>query len=135
MKNIRLNRNVLYDLQMKNIKPFKILSLILFCIFILVLFSYLMIKDSNEKINDIRLENKQLQLKYDSINNLNKSISLDLIDSQKKIDSIINLEKKFSILYEQNKQEIKNNKKKYEKNNRFDNFSSPDIIKYFTDSL
>ena len=135
MKNIRLNRNVLYDLQMKNIKPFKILSLILFCIFILVLFSYLLIKDSNEKINDIRLENKQLQLKYDSINNLNKSISLDLIDSQKKIDSIINLEKKFSILYEQNKQEIKNNKKKYEKNNRFDNFSSPDIIKYFTDSL
>jgi hypothetical protein len=100
-----------------------------------VLFSYLLIKDSNEKINDIRLENKQLQLKYDSINNLNKSISLDLIDSQKKIDSIINLEKKFSILYEQNKQEIKNNKKKYEKNNRFDNFSSPDIIKYFTDSL
>jgi len=135
MKNIRLNRNVLYDLQMKNIKPFKILSLILFCIFLFVLFSYLLIKDSNEKINDIRLENKQLQLKYDSINNHNKSISSDLTDSQKKIDSIINLEKKISILYEQNKQQIKNNKKKYEKNNRFDNFSSPDIIKYFTDSL
>jgi biopolymer transport protein ExbB/TolQ len=135
MKNIRLNRNVLYDLQMKNIKPFKILSLILFCIFILVLFSYLLIKDSNEKINHIRLENKQLQLKYDSINNLNKSISLDLINSQKKIDSIKNEETRLSIMYEQNKQQIKNNKNKYEKNNRIDNFSSPDIIKYFTDSL
>jgi len=135
MKNIRLNRNDFYDLQIKNIKPFKILSLVLFCIFLFVLFSYLLIKDSNERINNIRLENKQLQFKNDSINNLNKSISLELINYQKKIDSIKNEEKKLLILYEQNKQQIKNNKKKYEKNNRIDNFSSPDIIKYFTDSI
>lgn len=135
MKNIRQNRTVFYDLQIKNIKPLKILSLVLFCIFLFALFSYLLIKDSNERINDIRLENKQLQLKYDSVNNENKSISLQLINFQKNIDSMKIEEKRLSILYEQNKQQIKNNKKKYEKNNRIDNFSSPDIIKYFTDSL
>jgi peptidoglycan hydrolase CwlO-like protein len=107
----------------------------LIALFILGVIIYFLLKSSDEKINRIRLENKQLELKIDSINNANKVISLQLDNFQKKIDSIKAVEKQLSIQYEENKKQIKNTQKKYEKNNRIDNFSSPDIIRYFTDSL
>jgi chromosome segregation ATPase len=110
-------------------------SLALLLLILLGFVTYMFLKSSNEKINSIRLENKELQIKFDSVNNLNKSISIQLNNFQNKIDSLKGLEKQLSIKYQENKQQIKNTQKKYEKNNRIDNFSSPDIIRYFTDSI
>ena len=119
----------------KNKKSLKIVAFICLVMILIGFLGYLFLKNSNKRINRIRLENKKLEMKYDSISNVNKFISLELSKSQKKIDSLKEIEKQLSDQYEQNKQKIKNTQKKYEKNNRIDNFSSPDIIRYFTDSL
>jgi cell division protein FtsB len=119
----------------KHKKSVKIISLALFCFMAFIIFGYIFVKSSNARINRIRLENNQLQLKYDSISNSNNIITIELNKYQNKIDSLIYVEKELSNKYEQNKQQIKKTKNKYEKNNRIDNFSSPDIIRYFTDSI
>jgi TolA-binding protein len=123
------------NLYKKRKKSIRDSLLALFSLISLGFITYLFLKDSNEKINRIRLENKELQVKFDSINNVNKGISIQLDKFQNKIDSLKGLEKQLSIKYQENKQQIKNTQKKYEKNNRIDNFSSPDIISYFTDSI
>jgi len=123
------------NLYKKRKKSIRDSLLALFSLISLGFITYLFLKDSNEKINRIRLENKELQVKFDSINNVNKGISIQLDKFQNKIDSLKGLEKQLSIKYQENKQQIKNTQKKYEKNNRIDNFSSPDIIRYFTDSI
>jgi uncharacterized protein HemX len=123
------------DLYRRKKKSIKDSLLALFLLLGLGFLTYLFLKSSNEKINRIKLENKELQIKFDSVNTLNKSISIQLNNFQNKIDSLKGLEKQLSIKYQEKKQQIKNTQKKYEKNNRIDNFSSPDIIRYFTDSI
>jgi len=107
-------------------------------ILIIVLFAIsiaFFIKTTDRKIDSIKKENEKLELRCDSLNIANDSIKIEMnlytikIDSMKKADQVLSAE------YIENQNQIKNIKQKYEKNNRIDNFSTPDIIRYFTDSI
>ena len=112
----------------------KDLKIIVLVIIFLVAFIFLM-KTSENEINAIHKENEKLELRCDSLNIANDSIKIEMnlysikIDSMKKADQVLSAE------YIENQNQIKNIKQKYEKNNRIDNFSTPDIIRYFTDSI
>jgi len=112
----------------------KDLKIIVLVIIFLVAFIFLM-KNSENEINAIHKENEKLELRCDSLNIANDSIKIEMnlysikIDSMKKADQVLSAE------YIENQNQIKNIKQKYEKNNRIDNFSTPDIIRYFTDSI
>ena len=113
-----------------------IITISLFILFVALLgVQFWISSNSSNRINDIHKENKRLELRCDSLKNLNDSIKIEMDSYSKKIDSIKNLDKKLSADYIENQKQIKNIKQKYEKNNRIDNFSTPDIIRYFTDSL
>jgi len=89
--------------------------------------------NSESRIDAIHKENEKLELRCDSLNSINDSMKIEMDNYSKKIDSMKSIDKKLSADYIENQNQIKNIKKKYEKNNRIDNFSTPDIIKYFTD--
>lgn len=111
-----------------------IISLLIAVIIALVL-TFLIKVDTDDKIDLIKKENERLELRCDSLNIANDSIKIQMDSYTVKIDSMKNVDKVLSADYIENQKQIKNIKQKYEKNNRIDNFSTPDIIRYFTDSL
>jgi hypothetical protein len=115
---------------MKNLFP-----LFLFLTIFTLSLTFLIKVDTDDKIDLIKQENEKLELRCDSLNIANDSIKTQMNLYTVKIDSMKNADKILSADYVENQKQIKNIKQKYEKNNRIDNFSTPDIIKYFTDSL
>lgn len=102
---------------------------------VLLVFSYIFSSKINDRIEKIEQQNKVLELKCDSLKCINDSIKFEMDAYTERIDSLKNMDKKLSADYNENQNQLKNLKKKYEKNSRIDNFTTPDIIKYFTDSL
>ena len=111
-----------------------IISLLIAVVIILVLTFFIKV-DTDKKIEGLKKENERLELRCDSIKTLNDSIKIQMKVYSSRIDSMKNIDENLSKDYIENKKQIKNIKQKYEKNNRIDNFSTPDIIKYFTDSI
>jgi len=112
----------------------KDLKIIVLVVIFLVAFIFLM-KTSENEINAIHKENEILNLRCDSLNIANDSIKIEMDSFTIKIDSMKKADQVLSADYLENKKQIKNIKQKYENNNRIDNFSTPDIIRYFTDSI
>jgi len=108
---------------------------LLIAIVIALVVTFLIKLDSDSKIEAIRESNKVLELRCDSLVKLNDSIHTRLDFYSQRIDSMKILDKKLSDEYAESQKQIINIKQKYENNKRIDNFSTPDIIKYFTDSL
>lgn len=102
---------------------------------IALVLTFLIKVDTDNKIESIKKDNEILELRCDSLNSANDSIKIQMDSYRLKIDSIKKAEQFLSEDYIENQKQIKNIKQKYEKNNRVDNFSTPDIIRYFTDSL
>jgi chromosome segregation ATPase len=93
------------------------------------------VKTTDRKIEEIKKQNEILDLRCDSLNIANDSIKIQMDSYTIKIDSMKKADQVLSADYIENQKQIKNIKQKYEKNNRIDNFSTPDIIRYFTDSI
>lgn len=104
-------------------------------IIILGILIYVYQNNTNKFIKDLQEQNKRLELKLDTLDRKNDSLKIHIEKYEIKIDSLKNEDAKLEKEYDENKKQLKNIKDKYEKNNRIDNFSTPDIIKYFTDSI
>jgi TolA-binding protein len=108
---------------------------LLIAVVIALVLTFLIKVDTDDRIDAIHKENERLELRCDSLKNINDSIKIEMDNYSKKIDSIKSIDKKLSEDYAQNQAQIKTIKQKYENNKRIDNFSTPDIVRYFTDSL
>lgn len=111
-----------------------LLSILIGIVIVLVL-TFLIKVDMDKRIEKIQNENKVLELRCDSIENQNDSIKFEMDRYSIRIDSLKNVDQKLSKDYIDNQNQLKIIKDKYEKSKRIDNFTTPDIFKYFTDSL
>jgi cell division GTPase FtsZ len=110
------------------------ISLVLNIIFLSIII-YLVRDVNSSKVDNLKKENIELNKKLDTLLVKKNDVDFKLTTQQTKIDSLKKVDSTLGSKYQFYKKEAEKIKKSHEKNSKYNNFTSPDIIKYFTDSI